>query len=321
MRIETLREFRDLAHSLNFTATAKQLHMTQPKLSKHMIELEEEIGFKLFRRGKDIELTMAGKNYLATVAKILHMHDVAITESRRIDSSNTEEVRLATGNFNDEARQLLLHTAQRYRDSEDAAPVHFVSDPSKTSMEALRDNTADVALVMGGAGADILQESARDKGLSIEEVFRYPLVVLGRADVLEGVDSLSVPDLDECVFAMPANQSFNIYRNALLEIFNSIDSNTDYNIYPVDSFDDLLIAKADEELLILTPSMAKNEQTSSFEDLKIVPFSDGVFSIGFYIAYRKEEERPEVLSFVDSVIELSDAMKDGSSDESKDDGR
>ena len=309
MRIETLREFRDLAHSLNFTAAAKQLHMAQPKLSKHMIELEEELGFKLFRRGKDIELTLAGKNYLATVAKILHMHDVAVAESKKIAMSNMEEVRLATGNFNDEARQLLLHAAQERKDSEDAAPMRFVSDQSKTSMEALRDNIADVAFVMGGAEAKILQESAREMDLSIEEVFRCPLVVLGRTDVLENVESLSASDLDGFVFAMPANQGFNIYRDALFEIFESIESDADYNIYAVESFDDLLIAKADEELLILTPSVAKNKKTASFEDLKIVPLPDEIFSVGFYIVYRKEENRPEVLSFVDSVIGLSDAMK------------
>ena len=52
MELRVLRYFIEVAREQNITAAAERLHVTQPTLSKQLIDLENELGKKLFVRGK-----------------------------------------------------------------------------------------------------------------------------------------------------------------------------------------------------------------------------------------------------------------------------
>ena len=61
MEIRVLQYFLMVAREQNITKAAKQLHLTQPTLSRQLMQLEEELNTPLFIRGKrKIELTEAG---------------------------------------------------------------------------------------------------------------------------------------------------------------------------------------------------------------------------------------------------------------------
>lgn len=62
MTLHQLRIFLAVARLRSFTQAADGLHLSQPDVSLHIRELEEEIGLKLFDRlGKRIHLTQAGE--------------------------------------------------------------------------------------------------------------------------------------------------------------------------------------------------------------------------------------------------------------------
>ena len=52
MDIRVLRYFLTVAREENITRAAESLHITQPSLSKQLMELEEELGKQLLVRGK-----------------------------------------------------------------------------------------------------------------------------------------------------------------------------------------------------------------------------------------------------------------------------
>ena len=53
-----LNVFLTAARTLNFTAAARQLHMTQPSVSQHIQALEQHFGLQLFvRSGRHMRLT------------------------------------------------------------------------------------------------------------------------------------------------------------------------------------------------------------------------------------------------------------------------
>lgn len=57
--------FLTAARTLNFTAAARQLHMTQPSVSQHIQALEQHFGMQLFiRSGRHLRLTDAGEALL-----------------------------------------------------------------------------------------------------------------------------------------------------------------------------------------------------------------------------------------------------------------
>ena len=61
MELRVLKYFLMAAQEENITRAAKLLHITQPTLSRQLMQLEEELGTKLFKRGKhNIYLTEDG---------------------------------------------------------------------------------------------------------------------------------------------------------------------------------------------------------------------------------------------------------------------
>ena len=61
MELRTLRNFHTTAQEGNITRAADVLHMTQPTLSRRLMELEKELGANLFIRGKrELSLTKDG---------------------------------------------------------------------------------------------------------------------------------------------------------------------------------------------------------------------------------------------------------------------
>ena len=61
MELRVLNYFLMVAREENITKAARLLHITQPTLSRQLMQLEEELGVKLFHRSNhSIVLTDAG---------------------------------------------------------------------------------------------------------------------------------------------------------------------------------------------------------------------------------------------------------------------
>ena len=52
MELRVLKYFLMVAREENITKAARLLHITQPTLSRQLIQLEEELGVQLFHRGR-----------------------------------------------------------------------------------------------------------------------------------------------------------------------------------------------------------------------------------------------------------------------------
>jgi DNA-binding transcriptional LysR family regulator len=79
MELRHLRYFAAVAAHGSFSRAAKQLHLTQPALSRQVKSLEEEIGVPLIiRRQNTISLTSAGEDFYEEAKDILARVDVAV---------------------------------------------------------------------------------------------------------------------------------------------------------------------------------------------------------------------------------------------------
>ncbi len=71
--IKSLIIFETAAKNCSFSKAALELHITQTAVSKQIINLEENLSTILFKRkAHHVELTVAGKKYLAQVTKVLN---------------------------------------------------------------------------------------------------------------------------------------------------------------------------------------------------------------------------------------------------------
>lgn len=76
MDIRVLKYFLTVAKVGNITKAAEILHITQPTLSRQLMDLEEELGTRLFIRGKrQITLTDSGLLYQQRVKEIVSLLD------------------------------------------------------------------------------------------------------------------------------------------------------------------------------------------------------------------------------------------------------
>ena len=65
MELLQLKYFQSVAKYENITKAAKELHISQPSLTITIKRLEDELNVPLFnRKGKKIELSVFGKNFL-----------------------------------------------------------------------------------------------------------------------------------------------------------------------------------------------------------------------------------------------------------------
>lgn len=74
MEIRILKNFLTIAKEGNITHAADILHLSQPSLSKQMMDLETELGKKLFNRGKrNTTLTEDGKHLMRRAEEIIEL--------------------------------------------------------------------------------------------------------------------------------------------------------------------------------------------------------------------------------------------------------
>ncbi len=80
MRIDSLEVFLTVAEEGNITRTAGMLHMSQPTVSRIIMDLEQELDRQLLiRTSKKVLLTKAGLQFLETARDIVALYHRAVT--------------------------------------------------------------------------------------------------------------------------------------------------------------------------------------------------------------------------------------------------
>ena len=141
-RMET---FLTACRLLNFTETAKQLHITQPAVSQHIHFLEEQYGAKLFSyEGKKLCLTEAG--VLLRKAATTMKHDEITLRERLQSGARTKRTFGATRTIGDYFMPDLL---ARYRMHEPEIDLSMRVDNTETLLNKIDQGELDFALVEG----------------------------------------------------------------------------------------------------------------------------------------------------------------------------
>lgn len=100
MEIRTLRYFLMVAREENITKAAQLLHIAQPSLSRQMMQLEEELGTKLFRRGKyRVTLTDDGLLLRRRAQEIVALTDKTEQEFARQGESLSGIISIGSGEY------------------------------------------------------------------------------------------------------------------------------------------------------------------------------------------------------------------------------
>ena len=95
MELRHFHSFVAVAEELNFTKAAKRLQIAQPPVSRHIRDLEAELGVQLFDRNSSrVFLTDAGRSFLNEARVVLQHVAQAMEAARQVGSGWAGTVRL-----------------------------------------------------------------------------------------------------------------------------------------------------------------------------------------------------------------------------------
>lgn len=189
MELRVLKYFLAVAREENITKAAALLHLTQPTLSRQLMQLEEELGVQLFRRSRyHIELTEDGMLLRRRAQELVDLAEKTTREFTMRETELMGEIAIGAG---------------------ETRSMSFIS----RAMVSFRENYPKVTFRIFSANADDVKErldtGLLDMGLLTEPVDlgRYAFCrmkerdrwgVLVRLDSpLAGLDSVTPDDLEQ----------------------------------------------------------------------------------------------------------------------------
>ena len=172
MELRVLRYFLAVVREQNITAAAQSLHVTQPTLSKQLMELEDELGTKLFERGRrNIRLTEEGEYLRRHAQEIVELADKMQAAFRPQGGTLMGDVYIGCGET--PGMRYLIHAMKQVNSRSADVRFHLYSGNDEDVAERLDKGLVDFGLFVGNTDLNkydyIRLPSADTWGLLIRE--------------------------------------------------------------------------------------------------------------------------------------------------------
>ncbi|USF28076.1 HTH-type transcriptional regulator CynR [Firmicutes bacterium ASF500] len=144
MELRVLRYFLLAAREENITRAAELLHVTQPTLSRQLMQLEQELGTKLFHRGQhSITLTDDGMLLKRRAQELVDLADKTEREFVKAEGDLTGELSIGSG------ETLSMHTLSQWIASFQAENPLVQYDIYSATADEIKDRLEKGILDMG----------------------------------------------------------------------------------------------------------------------------------------------------------------------------
>ena len=198
MELQQLRYFASVADLANFTRAAEQCNVSQPSLSQQTINLEKELGHKLFHRlGRKAVLTEAGVTFLDRTRKILFEIENA---SRELTDSPSLGRLINVGAIQTLAPYILPEVIEICHDRYPNLHIVIQEDFRTALVNGVLEGDLDLALVSLPVKDDIR--------LDVQLLMQEPLLlVVGKKHPLAKKHKVTAADLINETFVMMGTAS------------------------------------------------------------------------------------------------------------------
>lgn len=284
MELRVLRYFLMVAREENITRASQLLHVTQPTLSRQLMQLEDELGVQLFHRGKySVTLTEDGMLLRRRAEELVSLSDKTVKELMHKEETVAGEVSIGCG----ETRSMAFISEQILGFRSEYPQVHFDihSATADDIKERLEKGLLDIGLL------------AEPVDISRYEFIRMPFreqwgILTRRDSELAGLEYVTPADIAGHPLLIAKREQV---RNELAAWFG-------------DCFDKLDIA-ATYNLIINAATLVRSrvgiavcfDLGTVYEDLVFVPLKP-VLETGSVLVWKKNQLMPEAARRFLSVI-------------------
>lgn len=147
MELRVLRYFLMVAKEQSFTKAAKQLHITQPTLSRQLALLEEELGTALFdRNGHGVTLTEDGILLKRRALDLIDLEDKIIDDFKGSNEIIEGSVTIGCGEFT--AVETLAEVCGRYKEKYPKVMISIHTATADVVHEMMNKGLVDIGLFL-----------------------------------------------------------------------------------------------------------------------------------------------------------------------------
>jgi len=289
MEKNQLRYTIEVAKYQNMTHAADHLHISQPSISNQILNLEQELGVKLFERSrKRIYLTEAGEFFVKQAQKILN--DMDTLKEAMLDMAERPVGRLRVGA---PSTMVSLRIPDLLHDFCQINPSIELSLTEQGSFELIKKislGELDVAFAI------LVQEKADKELTSIQLMESRIMAVIHTQNPLSQKEYLSLNDLQDQQLIVTTD-NFN-FQKLLLDSLNKLE--IPYHINTVCSQIDTCFALANKNFGI-TFCSEESVPYYSYDNIVVLPIRElPVRKI--YLIYKKNPEyHPVMQAFIEFV--------------------
>lgn len=120
MDFKQIISFKKVAGLKSFSKASKELYLSQPTVTSHILELEKELGVKLLNRSKStVDLTPVGKIFLSYVNQIIALQNEAIETIEKLKNGKLGIIKLSVNGPDCYWLSPLLSKFKRYHSNVD----------------------------------------------------------------------------------------------------------------------------------------------------------------------------------------------------------
>jgi DNA-binding transcriptional LysR family regulator len=292
MELRHLKYFVAVAEELHFGRAAKKLHIAQPPLSQQIMNLEEELGIKLFDRSKrNIQITPAGSDFLTNARRVLLQVEQAAETARRIHSGKAG--RLVVGFVGSVIHTFLPEGLRLFRERfpEVELVLHEINTAEQiTSLHAKR---IDVGF---------LYRDYQDPMLNSKTLMLAPLLaVLHNKHPLSGRSSVNIRELAHDPFIANTRSSEPVVLDAFISLCH--DAGFSPRIaQEAEQVQTVLGLVASGLGTCLLPDFIKNIRRTG---VKYIPLSGSPPKVELAVVWRNDDASILVKSFVNLIESYS----------------
>ncbi|MDR2302944.1 MAG: LysR family transcriptional regulator [Deltaproteobacteria bacterium] len=146
MELRVLRYFLAVAEAESISGAAQFLHLTQPTLSRQLMDLEEELSAKLFIRGRKVTLTEKGLLLRERAREIIELSDKTAGEISAPDETLAGDIHIGGGET--DAMRLVAKVAVDFRKKYPLVRYHLHSGNAEDISDRLDKGLLDFGLLI-----------------------------------------------------------------------------------------------------------------------------------------------------------------------------
>ncbi|MBF7097238.1 LysR family transcriptional regulator [Alkalibacter mobilis] len=288
MDIEYLRECIILAKYLNFTAAAEIVHITQPVLSRHIKDVEEKIGVKLFVRTKhSVHITEEGKYFIELAEVIVKTFDQMMDKMESIKTGFSSNLQIGILYY--AVDQYLSPVLDKFKDIYPNVNINIFPSYPIPVIENLLSGNFDLGIILK-------LNFLGSERLEFQVVKREQLIVAIRHDhILSKNETLCLEDLNNEIFLDIDDFFFNSYSRYIYQLCNKYGLIIEKRKL-VNNLEAAILAAQSGEGILILPSQLRD---IPFSKLKYIPISNEDCFIDMAIAHKPENQNIAIAPFID----------------------